>query len=201
MTVLAPAKADRARLESLIRDVWSRNTLPFPGMVMRSRSENIVRTSASSMIRKLSAAGIASSLSKRSGRAERDGSQSMVNRGLSAMTTTLVKDDYDTDRSVKRQKLASTGCGQDAIAPLEVHDSPHRDADSPSDKSFGRLLVRGVRLWSGSYNPLNLARYITAKGSGTDEDVQQLPIARRLTVSERGPGRVLHKTSLHGLLP
>lgn len=63
---LAPSRGERARLEALLSDVWSREVLPFPGMTNRSRSEHIVRASASSMIRKLSVASIASSFTKRS---------------------------------------------------------------------------------------------------------------------------------------
>lgn len=64
--VLAPSRGERARLEALLADVWSRNVLPFPGMTARSRSEHLVRSSATTMMRKLSVANITSSLGKRS---------------------------------------------------------------------------------------------------------------------------------------
>ncbi|KAM0329891.1 hypothetical protein ACHAQA_004056 [Verticillium albo-atrum] len=64
--VLAPHRAERARLEALLSDVWSREALPFPSMTGRSRSENLVRTSASTMMRKLSVTSITSSFTKRS---------------------------------------------------------------------------------------------------------------------------------------
>ncbi|KAM7196142.1 hypothetical protein V8F20_007177 [Naviculisporaceae sp. PSN 640] len=66
--VLAPSRGDRARLEALLSDVWTRDILPFPGITARSRSENLVRASASSVIRKLSVVSIATTFSKRSGR-------------------------------------------------------------------------------------------------------------------------------------
>jgi len=62
--VLAPFRGERIRLEGLLADVWTRDLLPFPGMVGRSRGD--VRTSASSIMRKLSVASIASNFSKRS---------------------------------------------------------------------------------------------------------------------------------------
>ncbi|KAL5320978.1 hypothetical protein ACEPPN_011788 [Leptodophora sp. 'Broadleaf-Isolate-01'] len=65
--VLAPARADRIRLEALLADVWTREILPYPGMTSRARSEHLVRASASSMMRKLSVASIASNFTKRSG--------------------------------------------------------------------------------------------------------------------------------------
>ncbi|KAH7326485.1 hypothetical protein B0I35DRAFT_136518 [Stachybotrys elegans] len=65
--ILAPPRSERARLEALLADVWSREVLPFPGMTARSRSEQLVRSSASTVMRKLSVASIASSFTKRSG--------------------------------------------------------------------------------------------------------------------------------------
>ncbi|KAK1994235.1 RhoGEF domain-containing protein [Colletotrichum falcatum] len=64
--IIAPPRGERARLEALMSDIWSRDILPFPGMTGRSRSEHLVRTSASTMMRKLSVASIASSFAKRS---------------------------------------------------------------------------------------------------------------------------------------
>lgn len=67
MSFLAPPRSERARLEAILADVWSREILPFPGMGSRSRSERLVRTSASTVIRKLSVASIANSFAKRAG--------------------------------------------------------------------------------------------------------------------------------------
>lgn len=64
--VLAPSRGDRARLEALLSDVWTREVLPFPGMTTRARNEHIIRTSAQSMIRKLSVTSITSTFTKRS---------------------------------------------------------------------------------------------------------------------------------------
>lgn len=66
LPVLAPSPGDRARLEALVADVWTRGILPFPGMTARARSEHAVRSSASSMIRKLSVTSIASTFTRRS---------------------------------------------------------------------------------------------------------------------------------------
>ncbi|KAH7137148.1 RSP protein [Dactylonectria estremocensis] len=65
--VLAPARSERTRLEILLADIWSRDVLPFPGMLSRSRSEHLVRNSASTMMKKLSVASITGSFSKRPG--------------------------------------------------------------------------------------------------------------------------------------
>lgn len=62
---LAPRRAERIRLETVLSDVWSRDVLPYPGMVSR-RPDNPIRASANSVMRKLSMASIASNFSKRS---------------------------------------------------------------------------------------------------------------------------------------
>jgi hypothetical protein len=53
IVVLSPKRSERVRLENSLRDVWTRETLPFPGMVM-SRGGHIIRASAGSLVRKLS---------------------------------------------------------------------------------------------------------------------------------------------------
>jgi hypothetical protein len=65
LPTLAPRRSERVRLESILADVWSRHSLPYPGMAMR-RPENAIRASANSVMRKLSMASIASNFSKRS---------------------------------------------------------------------------------------------------------------------------------------
>lgn len=62
---LAPRRVERTRLESVLEDVWTKDTLPFPGMPNR-RVENQIRASANSVMRKLSMASIASNFSRRS---------------------------------------------------------------------------------------------------------------------------------------
>lgn len=62
---LAPRRAERIRLETALEDVWTKDTLPFPGMSNR-RVENQIRASANSVMRKLSMASIASNFSRRS---------------------------------------------------------------------------------------------------------------------------------------
>lgn len=64
--VLAPSRGDRARLEALLSDVWTREALPFPGMTVRARNEHLIRTSAHSVMRKLSVTSITSTFTKRS---------------------------------------------------------------------------------------------------------------------------------------
>ena len=62
---LVPRRIDRIRLEMALSDIWTRDVLPYPGMLSR-RSENSIRASANLMMRKLSMASITSGFSKRS---------------------------------------------------------------------------------------------------------------------------------------
>ncbi|KAG6003070.1 hypothetical protein E4U43_000977 [Claviceps pusilla] len=65
VSILSPPRTDRVRLETLLADVWSREILPFPGVPTRVRGENFVRTSASTVMRKLSVMSIANSLARK----------------------------------------------------------------------------------------------------------------------------------------
>lgn len=63
--VLAPKRSERSRLESMLADVWTKDRLPYPGMIA-SRGGQIIRASAGSLARKLSLASIQGSFSRRS---------------------------------------------------------------------------------------------------------------------------------------
>lgn len=65
VTILAPKRSDRARMEHQLAGVWTKELLPYPGMAGH-RGENMIRSSASSVIRKLSKASISGQFSKRS---------------------------------------------------------------------------------------------------------------------------------------
>lgn len=58
--ILAPPRSERARLENLLEDVWSRGDLPFPGIGAGAGGGHLVR--ASSMMRRMSMASLAGSL-------------------------------------------------------------------------------------------------------------------------------------------
>ncbi len=63
--ILAPKRVDRLRMEYGLADVWTKDLLPYPGM-STNRGEHLIRTSASSMMRKLSRASKTGSFKKRS---------------------------------------------------------------------------------------------------------------------------------------
>ncbi|KAL7938941.1 hypothetical protein V8C35DRAFT_328821 [Trichoderma chlorosporum] len=113
--VLAPPRGERARLEALLSEVWSREVLPFPGMTIKARGENLVRNSASTVIRKLSVASFASTFTKRSASSahrnqscENLGLETIKRRGIRSPMVLGTNDDAcmgeEADRRVKRQR-------------------------------------------------------------------------------------------------
>ena len=64
-TVLAPRRCDRVRLEQSLSDVWTRDLIPYPGMVV-ARSGTHIRASAGSLVRKLSLASLHGPFTRRS---------------------------------------------------------------------------------------------------------------------------------------
>lgn len=64
IVVLAPKRSDRTRLEASLSDVYTKDRLPFPGMI-GSKSGQIIRASAGSLARKLSFASMHASFSRR----------------------------------------------------------------------------------------------------------------------------------------
>lgn len=61
--VLDPKRSERTRIEQNISDIWTKERLPFPGMV-GSRGGQIIRASAGTLARKLSLASIHTPFSK-----------------------------------------------------------------------------------------------------------------------------------------
>lgn len=63
--ILTPKRNERIRLEYALGDIWTRDKLPYPGMTT-SRSGQIIRASAGSLVRKLSLAGMHGPFARRS---------------------------------------------------------------------------------------------------------------------------------------
>ncbi|RKF60055.1 putative dbl homology [Golovinomyces cichoracearum] len=110
--VLSPSRTERSRLEALLSDVWTRQVLPYPGMTHRARSEHIVRASASSVMRKLSVASIASNFTKQSGsmpsihKTDEDG-----NTSKSSYTNSLYPyTDHVSDAKLSKLQCSSKSC-------------------------------------------------------------------------------------------
>ena len=62
--VLAPKRAERQRIETVMSDVWTRDRLPFPGMT-GNRGSYLIQRSATSVMRKISKASMTTTFTKR----------------------------------------------------------------------------------------------------------------------------------------
>ena len=62
--ILAPKRAERQRIETAMAEVWTRDRLPFPGMI-GSRGSYLIQRSATSVMRKISKASMTTTSTKR----------------------------------------------------------------------------------------------------------------------------------------
>ena len=162
--ILAPRRSERIRLEEVISDIWSKDTLPFPGMAPK-RSENPIRASANSMMRKLSMASIASNFSRRSSsRVSMNGPTVEVPPRMSSMRPKMANSSmfaYGADR--KRSRV-----------PVDFQTAP--DAFLPEDFELPArpVLKRQQELSSAGaqsgpvrpYSPLGFRRIKTPTNAG-----------------------------------
>ncbi|KAM5383961.1 hypothetical protein ACJA88_003116 [Fusarium oxysporum] len=110
--VLVPSRSERARLEVLLSDVWSQDVLPLPSMTNISRNEQMIRRSASTVMRKLSI----SSMTKRSG----------------SLSRRMIEDPSSEDQTRQTSFSSDSGFG--------IFDKAGREESSHSYASKGSAL-------------------------------------------------------------
>ncbi|KAK4251910.1 hypothetical protein C7999DRAFT_37281 [Corynascus novoguineensis] len=142
--VVAPARAERARLEAMLADVWTRDVLPFPGITARSRSEHLVRASASSMMRKLSAVSIGGSFTRRSASLASLQQQQREKGGATDATATAFTteakgraSDGGLPRVVPMAVQEDTSHGQDQNGTGKLEGRASTEADTDTNKDLG----------------------------------------------------------------
>lgn len=121
---LAPRRITRARLELALSDVWTRECLPYPG-ILPKRSENGIRASANSVMRKLSMASLASNFSKRS-------------PSLTSSNNSRFEDAMTRMRKPMPAPISNAKKGDSRKAPILVdfHNAPN--AFLPTDFEIGK---------------------------------------------------------------
>lgn len=162
--VLVPPRAERLRLEALLADVWTKDVLPFPGITTRSRSEQLVRASASSVMRRLSSVHITGNFIMRSaslnhhkgggGRGRGEGG------GGSDGEKTRAKERPRTPRPTSIQKKEACLLSQSAIGDgvKQLGPGPTKEF-LPADSDWGEGEVEMVHL--GSVDGTTTARPAT----------------------------------------
>ncbi|KAI1134562.1 Dbl homology domain-containing protein [Hypoxylon sp. FL0543] len=151
--VLAPSRGDRARVEALLADVWSRKVLPFPGITSRSRSEHLVRSSASSVMRKLSVASITSSFAKRSVSST---SIPKTSEGELPHGNGFINDPVHVSGDKKYSGFVRTGTVEGDVKerlPMIRDEAEHTGSTTPSDTS-----ITGARAQSGTVENLDRSK-------------------------------------------
>jgi hypothetical protein len=120
--ILAPSRSERARLEALLSDVWTRDVLPFPGMPSRSRS------SASAVMRKLSVASITGSFSRRSS------STSSTFKAVdeSSRSTTPTTTDQDSMEAYDDLKLSQSSFSEEDSSKGADLDAATKESIEPA---------------------------------------------------------------------
>ncbi|KAK5113975.1 hypothetical protein LTR62_003098 [Meristemomyces frigidus] len=123
---LAPRRADRVRLEALLSDVWTKDSLPYPGMTPR-RSDPI-RASANHVMRKFSMASITSNFST----SKRNVSHTSIPHAR--------KEDMPPPKSTRTEHERSR-----PTRPLPVSFQTAPDAFLPEDFTIGGTLPKQKR--------------------------------------------------------
>ncbi|KAF5581381.1 hypothetical protein FPCIR_10182 [Fusarium pseudocircinatum] len=147
--VLVPSRSERARLEVLLSDVWSQDVLPLPSMTNIARNEQIIRRSASTVMRKLSV----SSMTKRSG----------------SLSRKMIEDQSSEDQT--RQTSFSSDSGFDIFDKTSREESSHSYTSKGSALPETRELSEEVSDMSprleltqiSELEPLNLIEIISDK--------------------------------------
>ncbi|KXT03020.1 hypothetical protein AC578_687 [Pseudocercospora eumusae] len=116
---LAPRRGDRLRLEGILADVWSRDVLPYPGMMRRS---DPIRASANHVIRKFSMASITSNFSS----SKRTPSYTSVNSGRKEDTAPS-----RASRSSRHDSFTTATSRHIRPVPVNFHTAP--DQFLPAD--------------------------------------------------------------------
>jgi hypothetical protein len=141
--VLAPKRNERIRLEYALGDVWTRDKLPYPGMTT-SRSGQIFRASAGSLVRKLSLASMHGPFARRST------SLSTANHRTSTETLLDVKLESGIDHPKYSIVDEAKTFNETREDPTETDEhigghEPEARPERPSLSGVDRLIRRGTK--------------------------------------------------------
>ncbi|KAF5250525.1 hypothetical protein FANTH_4300 [Fusarium anthophilum] len=150
--VLVPSRSERARLEVLLSDVWSQDVLPLPSMTNIARNEQMIRRSASTVMRKLSV----SSMTKRSGSLSRRMIEDPSSEDQTRQASFSSDSAFDTFDKAGREESSHSYTSQGSALP-ETRELSEED-DHVSHMSPRLELTQISEL-----EPLNLIEIISDK--------------------------------------
>ena len=168
---LVPRRIDRVRLEMALSDIWTRDVVPYPGMLSR-RSETSIRASANLMMRKLSMASITSGFTKRST------SFTSLNSSHRSNGTYPVASKASDSALHKTQRPLGM---RRSTAPVDFHNAPkaflpedfdiqQANAASKRRRVLGRSIVDSQTFEPASVNDEILSPRCRAPANGDDDD-------------------------------
>lgn len=137
ITVLAPKRSERVRLEQSLADIWTRGTLPYPGMSV-ARGGNIIRASAGSLVRKLSLASMHTPFAKRST------SMTLVGSRFSHDTSQEAKQEVELVPQPQDEPLIHEIILDDHDEVCEVDKLSEEDATSAPPPPASRLSAAAI---------------------------------------------------------
>ncbi|KAF5622738.1 hypothetical protein F25303_11979 [Fusarium sp. NRRL 25303] len=150
--VLVPSRSERARLEVLLSDVWSQDVLPLPSMTNIARNEQMIRRSASTVMRKLSV----SSITKRSGSLSRRTIEDPSSEDQIRQTSFSIDSGFDIFDKAGREESSHSYTSKGSALP-ETRELSEED-DHVSDMSPRLELTQISEL-----EPLNLIEIMSDK--------------------------------------
>ncbi|KAG4294743.1 hypothetical protein FPRO06_01328 [Fusarium proliferatum] len=150
--VLVPSRSERARLEVLLSDVWSQDVLPLPSMTNIARNEQMIRRSASTVMRKLSV----SSITKRSGSLSRRTIEDPSSEDQVRQTSFSSDSGFDIFDKAGREESSHSYTSKGSALP-ETRELSEED-DHVSDMSPRLELTQISEL-----EPLNLMEIMSGK--------------------------------------
>lgn len=193
LIVLAPKRSERARLETMLTDVWTKDKLPYPGMTA-SRGGHIIRASAGSLVRKLSLASMHGPFSRRSASLTVSSKKSYETfsesgRSQERVPTFQIRRDSLSDKPTpKPQRKTAHDVPEvdtmDSVVNRMIADNvmfPKTPCSSKDDsfKRKGTLKKRAVQIQSPPIGPHDSAQVFYAHDIEKPE--QELKVAEELT--------------------
>lgn len=136
--ILAPKRVDRLRMEYGLVDVWTKDILPYPGM-STNRGEHLIRTSASSMMRKLSRASKTGSFKKRSGSCTSFADDKMMSIpiDIDAVSEGEEAEGKCDSRSCPSQTIFAQGAGPNSVGLQRIETPSRRSSACRSETLHG----------------------------------------------------------------
>ena len=146
IVILAPRRSERSRLETSLADVWTRERLPYPGMIA-SRSGQIFRASAGSLVRKLSLASMHGTFGRRAASltlAQQRSHEAMLIAAQEQRAETAVPHVYEIQRkdSLDRLLCKDNSQPQDSADDHTLNDISKLSEDFSGTTEDGTSLFR-----------------------------------------------------------